>query len=460
MKRKTIFLAVIFFPLACHAQIEFYSGSTFKFPLKEEKGNGTVKYDTGAKFHFGNVSAAWISGIGTETFHSIASSSPSEFEKLQKYRYGVKYRLPLKDVNMDFLAGTLCFSQGISRLRRPSFYIPGALKEPSLLAPGISPALPSWTSGKTPAAASAVFSPAKRHSVLPTLQFSVLETEEVYASVFKRFSAPFIPSASISFSGGLFEYGRENTTSWFQKQRAFTTEKRAALETEANLVFPHLRISTAAGIHESPFGGNCCWARSQNFILLQDFTLHFFYYIADAPLITADRTESRTKRQAGINPQYTFWFGKTSADTGLLFYTAEKLTDKTIPETVKDHGTKAALNISSGIFRLSSSAGIIHYGESGGKEKSAQLKLNWKLRNFSAAANCSYKKEENGKQTGTFTAGIYPQKILMTQASAGLSLSELNGNFQLTPTAGVGFKGGNKKIKWNIKTTFTGSLEK
>ena len=73
-----------------------------------------------------------------------------------------------------------------------------------------------------------------------------------------------------------------------------------------NFVFPHFRISGAAGMHESPFGGNFCWARLQNFILLGDFLLHSFHYIADKSLITVDKSENRIRTQTGINPQYTF----------------------------------------------------------------------------------------------------------------------------------------------------------
>ena len=454
MKNTVAFITIILAASICHAQIEFYSGNNFKFPVKDGKENFSLKYDSGTKLKFRGLTAIWVAGIGTETFHDIANSSFSEFEAMQKYRYGIKYSAATKFAATEFLAGTLRFSQGISRLKHPSFYVPGALKKPSLLAPGISPALPSWTSAKTPLSAAISISPGNKNSVLPTLQFSVLETKEFYASAFKRFSAPFIPNASISFSGGLFEYGRENTSAWFQKQRFFSTEKRGAAETELNFIFPHFRISGAAGIYESPFGGNFCWARLQNFILLGDFLLHSFYYIADESLITADKSENRIKTQAGINPQYTFWIGKTSASAGILFYSAERQTIERLPSDFNEYCAKTALNISSGKCKISSSASFIYSPEKNEKEYSAQIKASRNFKSSSANATFSYKKEDSGKNTFSFASTVYPKKIMLHQAGIGCTLAENEGELKCSPSATTVFKGGNRKIKWNIKTAF------
>ena len=87
MKNKITFITIILSASICHAQIEFYSGNNFKFPVKEGKENFSLKYDSGAKLKFRGLTSIWIAGIGTETFHDIASSSFSEFEAMQKYLY-------------------------------------------------------------------------------------------------------------------------------------------------------------------------------------------------------------------------------------------------------------------------------------------------------------------------------------------------------------------------------------
>lgn len=454
MKNKITFIAIILAANICHAQIEFYSGNNFKFPVKDGKENFSLKYDSGSKLKIHGLTAIWVAGIGTETFHDIASSSFSEFETMQKYRYGIKYSVATKFAATEFLAGTLHFSQGISRLKHPSFYVPGALKKPSLLTPGISPALPSWTSAKTPLSAAISISSGNKNSVLPTFQFSILETKEFYASAFKRFSAPLIPNASISLSGGLFEYGRENTSAWFQKQKYFSEKKRGAVETEVNFVFPHFRISGAAGMHESPFGGNFCWARLQNFILLGDFLLHSFHYIADKSLITVDKSENRIRTQTGINPQYTFWIGKNSASIGILFYSAERQTTEKIPTCFNEYCAKTALNVSSGKFKISSNASFLYSTEKNEKEYSTQIKASRNFKSSSANATFSYKKEDSGKNTFSLASTVYPKKIIIHQAGIGFSLAENEGEFKCSPSATTVFKGGNRKIKWNIKTAF------
>lgn len=454
MKNNIAFIAIILSAGICNAQIEFHSSSAFKFPLEEGKENFSVKHDSGVKLKIRGLTAVWIAGTGTETFSGIASSSPSEFEQMQKYRYGVKCFSATKSASAEFLAGTLKFSQGISRLKKPSFYIPGALKKPSLLVPGISPELPSWSGAKTPLSMAVSISPGSRKSVFPSFQFSIFETNEFYASAFKRFSAPLIPNASISFSGGLFEYGRNNSTSWFQKQRYFSEEKRAAAETEANLVFPHFRISGAAGIHESPFGGNFCWARAQSFILLGDFLLHSFYYIADESLITADKTENRIKMQAGINPQYTFWFGKTSASAGILFYSAERQTAERLPTDFNEYCAKTAISISSRKCKISSNASLLYSTEKNQKEYSAQIKASKNFKSAAASTSFSYKKENPHKSTFSFAGAVYPRKTMLSQAGIGFSTAESNGTLRHSPSASASFKGGGKKIKWSIKTSF------
>lgn len=124
MKNKITFIAIILAANICHAQIEFYSGNNFKFPVKDGKENFSLKYDSGSKLKIHGLTAIWVAGIGTETFHDIARSSFSEFETMQKYRYGIKYSAATKFTATEFLAGTLHFSQGISRLKHPSFYVP------------------------------------------------------------------------------------------------------------------------------------------------------------------------------------------------------------------------------------------------------------------------------------------------------------------------------------------------
>ena len=70
------------------------------------------------------------------------------------------------------------------------------------------------------------------------------------------------------------------------------------------------------------------------------------------------------------------------------------------------------------------------------------------------ALHIVYKKEDSGKNTFSLASTVYPKKIIIHQAGIGFSLAENEGEFKCSPSATTVFKGGNRKIKWNIKTAF------
>lgn len=463
MKRNSIFAAAVCCALACHAQqIEFHSENAFSFPVENKShpdpDSFSFKYSTGAKLTARNVSAVYFTGIGATDFPALAAAIPHGIDSMQRKRYGAKWSAQTRIVHADILAGTLLYSQGISRLKTPYITVPSALRKPSLLTPGISPELPSCSSSEKPLSLALSVSPGTQLPFLPTVQIAALETAEVYAGIFKRFSLPFAPSGSLSFSGGLFKFGRENTSSWFQKQQYFQEKKRLALEAELNLSYPGLRIASAAGIHESPFGGGYGWARIQDFILLGDFTLHSFYYIADASLITASKSEPGIRSQLCINPQYIFWLGKTSLNMGILLYTAERRTRERICESFSEKKAKAALTVQSGKHTVSTSGTVSRSEEDGFSEYSLQLKLSGKYRPLSFTSQVSFKNEDRDKNTVSFTQYVYPKKAAAASLSAGISVSEKDGDISAVPSASASFKGGGKKVRWNVKASFSVSF--
>ena len=60
MKNKITFIAIILAANICHAQIEFYSGNNFKFPVKDGKENFSLKYDSGSKLKIHGLTAIWV----------------------------------------------------------------------------------------------------------------------------------------------------------------------------------------------------------------------------------------------------------------------------------------------------------------------------------------------------------------------------------------------------------------
>ena len=456
-----VLLCLLPVPFAKAVSVELYSANTLKFPLDETSDEYTYKYNTGAKVKAGNLKTAWITGIGTTDFAELAQADFAGFEEMQLYRYGAQYSLVTRAVTAEVLAGTLCFSQGISRLKSPKFTVSSALCKPSALTPGIAPALPTWTSSKTDLALAATLEPAKKTSHLPTVQGAYLQTGEVYWSAFRRFSLPFVPGMSVSFSGGLFETGQDvdSDDAWFPAKRYFTEEKRLAMEGEMNANWAHLRVQAAAGVHESPFGGNYTWARVKDSLLLGPFSLHTFFYSADAQLITVSESYPATRYQVGVNPQCTLWFGKKSLSAGVLAYAGFRQTVERLPEEYNEYKLKAALSFSAGVLKLAANGTLTRSTQDDYYEGSANLRLTLRLLKFTSTSYFSWTVESETKNTYYFSQSLYPKKRLLTTLAATMTAVENEGEWDYTPALGLTFKGGGKRLKWTLKGTFQCSFE-
>ena len=441
--------------------VELYSGNTLKFPLDETADEYTYKYNTGAKLKAGKLKAAWITGIGTTSFLELAQADASDFEDMQLYRYGAQYSLATRAVTAEVLAGTLCFSQGISRLKSPKFTVSSALSKPSSLTPGIAPSLPTWTSSKSDLSAAITLAPAKKASPLPTLQGAYLETGEVYWSAFKRFALPVVPGMSVSLSGGLFETGQDvdSDDSWFVAKRYFTEEKRLAMEGEMNANWAHLRVQAAAGVHESPFGGSYTWARVKDSLLLGPFSLHTFFFAADPQLITVSESYPATRHQVGVNPQCTLWFGKKSLSAGVLGYAGFRQTVERIPEEYNEYKLKAGLSFSTGAFKTTANGNLTRSTQDDYYEGSANLRLTLRLVKFTSTTYFSWTAESETKNTYYFSHALYPKKRLLTTLATTMTAVENEGEWDFTPALSLTFKGGGKRLKWTLKGAFQCSFE-
>ena len=456
-----VLLCTLSAPLAQAVSVELYSANTLKFPLDETSDEYTYKYNTGVKVKSKGFKAAWITGIGTTDFAELGQADFSGFEDMQLYRYGAEYSFVTRAVMAEVLVGTLCFSQGISRLKSPKFTVSSALSKPSPLTPGIAPALPTWTSSTTDLAAALTLEPAQKTSHLPTVQGAYLETGEMYWSAFKRFALPFVPGATISFSGGLFETGQDvdSEDAWFPAKRYFTEEKRLAMEGEMNANWAHLRVQAAAGIHESPFGGNYTWARVKDSLLLGPFSLHTFFYAADADLITVSESYPATRYQVGVNPQCTLWFGKKSLSAGVLAYAGFRQTVERLPEEYNEYKLKAALSFSSGVFKATANGTLTRSTQDDYYEGSANLRLTLRLLKFTSSSYFSWTAESETKNTYYFSQSLYPKKRLLTTLSATMTAVENEGEWDFTPALGLTLKGGGKHLKWTLKGAFQCSFE-
>ncbi len=456
MKKKILLLIFCTIFPRIFASVEFVSDSVFKFPMEDSRFNGdefSLRYNSGVKFSAENFQFVWFGGIGTTKFPELAQSDATEFFEMNKKVYGAKYEFLSQFVSWNFLAGSLVYANGISRLKNPKFTVPGALKNPSLLSCGMSPSLPKLSTAEQKFSAAVSVEIRNEKIVLPALQLACFESGELYFSSFRRIAFPMAKNASVSFTGGFFELSRENSDSWFQKKKFFAEKKYFAAEGECNLVFKNFRLAAASGIHENPFGGSASWFREENFLFLGDFTLHSFFYCADDFLITANGSEPRVKNQFCLNPQMSFWVGKRLFSAGILVYSSERKSDAKKSVEYGERKAKAAVSMESARRKISASVSAAKSELEEDAEFSAQIKFSHQFANFSIADSFSVKNEDATKNTYTFSQYFYPKKN-RCNASLGISVVDKDGEFSFSPNAGATFRGG-KKIKWNIKTAFS-----
>ena len=231
-------------------------------------------------------------------------------------RYGNKIdfsfsKLPFQT---EILLGTLSFSKAYSRLKSPELSLKGSLHSPSQIALGFAPRLPSYTSKENPFSIALELPPKEKLKKVPALQASYNNDCTLF-SLYKILpltlqSTPL--DLSYSVTGAYFYLSKNIPSTWYLKQPYFLGGSYTALEAETSISTPHARLSFALGMHESPFSLPKIWFRSEDSLLIENFTLNTSFFYADKGIITLDGSYMHTLMQAQINPQVKFSINKKS----------------------------------------------------------------------------------------------------------------------------------------------------
>lgn len=438
--------------------VSLYSGAVST--LNEEAGKSTVKYDAGIKLSVTNLNVMFSTGINSYSIQQIRESFLEDFFLNHKMRWGTQLRLPsaLGFFSANFYAGTLTFSQGISRLKNPvisSSSLP--LRSPVNFVAGFAPSIPSFTSTETPLSFAAELNPSRKLSFLPQVQFGCITGKDFFLNINKKFSTRFIPLITFSATGGFFTQSFSSSDSWFEKTPYFPEGKTLALEQEVCLTFPHARSSTAAAIYESPFGKNYTWIRSHNALVLKSVIVDSGFFIADSNLITTDSSMPKTKFQYYVNPQKKFHFGKCQLNSGIIFQQNFLETKDSFSTPYKTSSLKAALafyrNLSAVTWNFSASHSQLTEEKTFTNKISFSRKFKPLTSNFSASL-----KTELQKQNLTFSESICFRKGFVSSLYFSASSDFDDWHFDKTKaSASVSFSGG-KKIKFSGKVQLNFSL--
>ena len=128
------------------------------------------------------------------------------------------------------------------------------------------------------------------------------------ASADMRINLPYMMSAGISFTGGIF-FLENNSSSWFSEIAFFKPSKYAAFSLQALFSSPTLTSLFTTILYDQPSGKIRFAYRSENALSFGGFTLLASAFASDGRgIITPNGTALNTLRQFRISPQYTLRF--------------------------------------------------------------------------------------------------------------------------------------------------------
>ena len=402
----------------------------------------------------------------TAFFQGTSLFSAAAMESLQthlSYTYGAKLHLGSERsiYTADLLAGTLRFSQAVSRLKDPRLSPGTALRRPVELECGMAPELPTRSSAPSGPALSLRLSPALQQNGLPSLEAAYTSAQEPILSVYSSFSSHTLAAGNFCVTGGLFHFGNEGGTGWMAKNARFPESSFAAVEIAGSFTFPLFRTITNVGIHGAPFGKSSCWVKTQESLSLGPFFLGVSCFFCDEPLYTANGTVLRTTKQFLANMQYAFPAGPSLLRSGILFLVEFRLpTVHTGTPQRNSSGEEQAIykcradaSLQLSHSTLSAHATFSYDGESEETAAAAGAHLSHSFKK--ASAGCTFSSEWSGtKVSYSGNASLSSVKNdLSTALSCTVSTKDAVFNSSSTSLS-MTFHRSLKKLKFTIKAAF------
>lgn len=461
---KRIFLLPLFF--LCTDQIysldtnsffrslELSSAEGLCIPVDEDncfiRDTSTFRHSNGIKINLKNLTGQFTVGMDSTDLKSLSETSIDDFMSMQKHSWGIGGNLNTGFGRFDLYAGKVKFSQGISRLKTPWFSCPSPLKRPSLLSPGISPALHSGISEK-PSAFAAVVTPAGLLHFLPVIQVGFLDNNEKYFSFYKRTKLPFVSQAVFSTTVGFFEHNKDNTKSWFQKSKYYKRDDYLSSETTLSFYWAHLTTSTAIGLYENPFGGIENWIRTQSFILIKNFTLGIYAYKSDAGLITASGTAAKTMEQLFVSPKFKFPMSVGTIETGIAAGISRKNTGDRLPLPYDVYSGKFSTSFSSRKISIRTDSEVECSTEDFIPEYSFQTQFSIPIGKHSSKSTFYYSCQNETKKTFRIEETLLLRKQILESIQMKLTSTQTEKDKKLDFESIAKFSRSTRKFNWSIK---------
>ncbi len=458
MKSSLIFpaLAALLLPRAFCARVEFYTSSDFCAPPANVRKTD-VKNSTGIRVSEKAFSATLSAAIPKTRCQDLTQWVREEWNREGTYRWGTSWTASTSILDFSLMAGTLGFSQGISRLRNPAPAVPSPFRKTAVLTPGIGASLPSFTASAKPKAATVQL----KAGSLPVFQSAFLESGEFYGSVYRNFSAAFLPSATVAATWARFPAGQQWTDSWHPPKRPFEESFFHAFSGEANLTFAHARTSTGMGLHQNPFGPPSWWARNHTVLLWNDMSLYTQLFSTQGQLLCADGTEEKCRFQFYAVPGYTFRRGRRSIQTGFVWGLTQKEELDRYADLSKTWTARGQVQFNSAGKSLS-----ITYGSAwtpgheksgafmeGERDSTLNIKVRRTFRKATSQTSFIWKNNEKKENTYTVTQTLTPRNSPVKSLSLQAGVERTATGERRSARASLSLGKSTRHFSWTVKAS-------
>ena len=386
-------------------------------------------------------------------------------------RSGISFRIadPRISYEPSVCFGNLHFAGAVIRLKQPCRPVPWNFGSLSLEAPGLSAALPGFTSAESPAAFSLAFRPVDQGSPLPSLEVAVVQGGDVYLSVYRKQPVPLSRSGvlSLAVNGGSFVYGGKEGSAWFYKEPFY--RERRYLSADAELGFSLERTvsaSCAAGFSENPFAGladSFFWHRERLAVAQSFWALSASHFAADASgMILPGGNRLQVKRRLSLNPAVRIPFAGGRASLALLGTKDERQLSAGGQDLFR-FGAKGSFRIRRCLLDVQYTD---RFSPADGEEEPHVRQYGFRFSYRGSAARTATAltlRQDGEKETVSLSQTLYPKAGILTGLSVGGSAVFHDGAWEkLSVRAGAGVmvraKYGSIQGKFLYTSTFYGDF--
>lgn len=341
--------------------LELYESAKFSTPKaayqKDDLSLSTFSFVYGARLSLKAVDLRFYQGHSAIKFSQIQSWNSIDDYHTTKKNPAWSVELNADELNQNkslaiplkFMAGSLNYSQCISRLKNPSFYKSAS---PFSMSCNFNDGIGIYTAQKTASEKPVSFAASYKDKKL-CVQGAVFTDSNFYFSAsYKAQPLDFFKLYTL-LCVSKFSLEMKKQDTWKLLSRFFTEQSCFAFYAESLISVPFFKTKISSGVFENPFNSVRSFITAESVFHLSFFSLGAAVFLSDGvfsmqkePFFTISGSEEKTLVQFKINPQFEFIF-----DSGLSFKTGVSFFyDSSIDSAGYFQTEKEALDIITGFL--------------------------------------------------------------------------------------------------------------